>query len=110
MPQPHCCIIFGNKISLTLLSGMEFPTFINWTGPFPFLGLYGGTFHFYSFFKRNFSKKTVENLIRRRILPMSHKKDARLYPLNGLNYSLTIKRVGNFFCPQSLIIIFLGRN
>ena len=42
----------------------------------------------------------MANLIGRRIvhsLPMSHKKDARLYPLNGLNYSLTVKRVGNFW-------------
>ena len=33
---------------------------------FPILGLMGGIFHFYSDFKRNFCKLTVENLIRRR--------------------------------------------
>ena len=67
---------------------MEFPTSINWASPFPFQGLFGGIFHFYSFFKRNFCKQTVENLIGRRVfaasylvlhcLPMSHKKDAGL--------------------------------
>ena len=41
---------------LTHLSGMEFPTIINWTSLFPFLGLLGGIFNFYSNFKRNFCK------------------------------------------------------
>ena len=36
--------------------------------PFPFFGLLGGIFHFYSNFKRNFCKETVKNLIRRRFL------------------------------------------
>ena len=54
---------------------MEFPTVINWRSPFPILGLLGGIFHFYSNFKRNFCKRTVENL---HCLPMSHKKDDRL--------------------------------
>ena len=43
------------------------------------LGLLGNIFHFYSYFKRNFCKQTVENLIRRRVLPMSHKKVELLY-------------------------------
>ena len=47
---------------------MYFPILINWTSPFPILGLLGGIFYFYSNFKRNFCKQTVENLIRRRIL------------------------------------------
>ena len=57
---------------------MCFPIFINWMSPFPILGLLGGIFHFYSNFKRNFCKPTVENLIRRRVvhcLQMSLKKD-----------------------------------
>ena len=33
---------------------MYFPILINWTSPFPILGLLGGIFHFYSNFKRNF--------------------------------------------------------
>ena len=55
-------------LSLTHLSRMYFPIPINWSSPFPILGLLGGVFHLYSNFKRNFCKQTVENLIRRRIL------------------------------------------
>ena len=47
---------------------MYFPIIINWTSPFPILGLLGGIVHFYSNFKRNFCKQTVENLTRRCIL------------------------------------------
>ena len=47
---------------------MYFPILINWTSPFTILVLLGGIFQFYSNFKRNFCKQTVENLIRRRIL------------------------------------------
>ena len=47
---------------------MELPTLINWMSPFPILGLLGGIFHFYSNFKINLCKQTVENLIRRRLL------------------------------------------
>ena len=53
---------------LTHLCRMYFPILINWTSPFPILGLLGGIFHFHSNFKRNFCKQTVENLIRRRVL------------------------------------------
>ena len=35
---------------LTHLSRMYFPIFINWTSPFPILGLLGGIFHFHSKF------------------------------------------------------------
>ena len=45
-----------------------FSILINWTSPFPILGLLGGIFHFYSNFKCNFCKQTVKNLIRRGIL------------------------------------------
>ena len=44
---------------------MYFHIHINWTSPFPILGLLSGIFHFYSNFKRNFHLQTVENLIRR---------------------------------------------
>ena len=48
---------------------MYFPIVINRTSPFPILQrLLGGIFHFYSNFKRNFCKQTMENLIRRRLL------------------------------------------
>ena len=50
------------KDCLTHLCQMEFPTAINWTIPFPILGLLGGILHFYSNFKRNSCKQTVENL------------------------------------------------
>ena len=65
----------------------------NWTSPFPILGLLDGI-QFYSNFKRNYCKQTVENLIRRRILhclPMSNKKDARLIWVNGVP-------ITNLFC------------
>ena len=72
---------------------MYFPIFINWTSPFPFLGLLGVIclFFFNSKFKRNICKETMENLIRftfaasglvLHCLPMSHKKDARLIWVN----------------------------
>ena len=69
--------LFGLKISrsnflgftqLTHLCRMYFPILINWTSPFPISGLLGGIFHFYSNFKRNVCKQTVENLIRHHIL------------------------------------------
>ena len=41
---------------------------INWTSPFPILGLLGGIFHFYSSLNRNVCKHTVETLIRHRVL------------------------------------------
>ena len=47
---------------------MEFPILINWTYPFPFKGLLGSIFYFYSIFNRTFCKQTVENLIRCRVL------------------------------------------
>ena len=47
---------------------MEFPSFINWTRPFPFSGLLGSIFYFYSNFNITFCKQTVEIQIRRRIL------------------------------------------
>ena len=50
---------------LTHLCWIYYPILINWTSPFPILGLLGRIFHFYSNFKRNFCKQTVENLIRR---------------------------------------------
>ena len=54
--------------NLTNLWRMYFPILINWTSPFPIVGLLGGIFHFYSDFKRNFCKQIVENLIRRHVL------------------------------------------
>ena len=76
---------------LTYLSRMDFPTLIRRTSPFLFVGWY---FYFYSNFKRNFCKQTVENLIRRHALwPLIWfctvclcltKKDARLIYIYGL--------------------------
>ena len=74
---------------------MESPTLNNWYSPFPFKGLIGGIFHFYSNkqtvqrpFIIHISKQCIETLIRRPInaasdlglhgLPMSHKKDVML--------------------------------
>ena len=47
---------------------MEFPTVINWTSPFPFKRLLHDIYHFYSNYNRRFCNRTVETLIRRRIL------------------------------------------
>ena len=47
---------------------MDFTTLINWTSSFPFKGLLGGIFHFYSNSNRTLCKQTVKTLIRRRIL------------------------------------------
>ena len=47
---------------------MEFPTLIYWISQFPFLGLLGGIFLFYSNFNRTLCKQTVGTLVRRRIL------------------------------------------
>ena len=55
------------KNTLTHLFRMEFPTVINWTCKFPFLGLLGGIFHCYSNLDRTIYKQTVETLIRRRV-------------------------------------------
>ena len=74
------CYIENNAM-LTHLRPMEFPTIINWTGPFP--GLWGGIFHFYSNFKRAFCKQTVETQnvasdLGLYCLRTSHKKEARV--------------------------------
>ena len=41
---------------------MEFPILIHWSSPFPFKGLLGGIFHFYSNFNRTVYKLTVDTL------------------------------------------------
>ena len=49
-----------------MLFRMYFPILINnWTTQFPIFDFF---FHFYSNFKRNFCRQTVDNLIRRRVL------------------------------------------
>ena len=73
---------------LTHLRRMEFPTIINWTGPFP--GLLSGIFHFYSNFKRAFCKQTVETQnvasdLGLHCLRTSHKKEARLISRLGMS-------------------------
>ena len=85
--QRHQKLLLWSE-GLTHLSRMEFLTDINWTSLFPILGLLVKFFHLYSKFKRNFCLKTVENLIRCRILlrlmwfctvcRCPTKKDARL--------------------------------
>ena len=59
--QAHEHLVF---IAFNHLYRMFFPVLIKWASPFPILVLLGGVFHFYSNFKRNFCKETVENLIR----------------------------------------------
>ena len=45
-----------------------FATVIDRTSPFPYNGLLGGSFNFYSNFDKTFCKQTVEILIRRCIM------------------------------------------
>ena len=52
--------------TLPIYAECVFSFLINWTSPFPILGLFGGIFQ--SNLKRNFCLQTVENLIRHLIL------------------------------------------
>ena len=47
---------------------MDFSIPINWTSPFPNLGVPGAFFYFDFIFNRISSKQTVQTLIRRRVL------------------------------------------
>ena len=64
----HFLLPVINRLVLPIFAKMEFPTVMKWMSPFPSLGLLVDIFHFYSNFKRNFCKPTVENLIGRRFL------------------------------------------
>ena len=76
--DPHCLQMFSSDDTSRRIADTTcllnpfmpnvFPILINWTSPFPDLGLLGGIFHFYSNFKRTFCKQMVEKLIRRRDL------------------------------------------
>ena len=75
-------------ISLTLISRMKLPTFIEWTSPFSSKGLLDVVFHSYSNLIRTPCKQTVENLqpvasdLGLYCLFMSHKKNANLIWVN----------------------------
>ena len=69
--QIQCFLIsFGKTYCRYLihLSLMDLPTIINWTNPFPNLGVLSAIFHLCSNFDRIFCKQTVETLIRHRVL------------------------------------------
>ena len=55
-------------IRLTHICLVDPSILINWMSPFPILGLSGVCFHFDSTFDRNFFKRPVKILIRRRVL------------------------------------------
>ena len=57
---------------------MEFPTTINWSSPFPILGVLGGIFFLNLNFNRKFCKRYAVSDQVLHCLLMSHKKDARL--------------------------------
>ena len=60
---------------------MNFPISIGRTSLFQILGVLGSIFHFYSNSNRTFCEKTMETLIRRRVLhclPISHEKNGGL--------------------------------
>ena len=89
--------IYGGTILHTLCR-MHFPILINWTSPFPTLGLLGGIFHFYSNSKGNFCLRTVENRIRPYILQrliwfctVCLCPTKRTLDLDGLNTHLYLK-------------------
>ena len=87
-----CYVMIIN--SFTHFSQMEFPILIHWNNPFPFEGLLGSNFHFYSNFNRTFCVQTVKTGDPNQIshnaasdlglycLHMSLKKDARLTWVN----------------------------
>ena len=57
-PFWHCFDIEG-YIYLNLICLVDFSNLINWTSPFPILGVSGVIFHFYFIFDRNSCKQTV---------------------------------------------------
>ena len=59
-----CALRASFKHVIAHLSRMNFPISISRTSLFQILEVLGGILHFYSNFKRNFCKETVENLIR----------------------------------------------
>ena len=77
---------------------MYFPILINWTSIFP--GFLGGIFHFIQILKKNLLLANSGEPDRRRmlrrliwfctVLPMSHKKDARLIWVKSIYSILTI--------------------
>ena len=91
---------------LTHLLRMYFPILINWTSLFP--GFLDGIFHFIQFLKKNLLFANSGEPDRRRmlrrliwfctVLPMSHKKDARLIWVKSI-YSILIN-----LCTKYLVI------
>ena len=74
------------------------------SGPlFPILVLLGAFFHFHKTFKRTFCKQTVENMIRRRILPMSHKRTLGVWANKATQLFCKISRVTNIKQRSDLI-------
>ena len=55
-------------IQLTHICVVDFPILINWTSPFPILGVSGELFHLYSILNRYSCKQTVKTLITCRVL------------------------------------------
>ena len=58
-PAEFSNIFLATRQVLIHLCRMYFPTHINCKSSFPIIGLFGGIFHFYSYFKRSFCKQTV---------------------------------------------------
>ena len=93
---------------LTHFSRKEFLTVINWTSSFPFEGLLGGIFHFYSNFNRTLCKQTLENDqtpssdLGLHCLPMSHKKETRLKWVNPYKPTVHANSAGPDQTPPSV--------
>ena len=69
--SPYPIFFLSLPVSFGRVHIQFFPilTCINWSSPYPIFNVFwGGIFHIYSNFKRNFCKQIVENLIRRRVL------------------------------------------
>ena len=61
MPQPKGAI-FSHRKRWMVSTGLKHHT-IMWTSPFPYWGLLGGIFHFYSSFDRTFIKKDARLIL-----------------------------------------------
>ena len=70
-PWIYPCLYMSERLTLIFLTHIcpvDYSILINWSSPFPILGVAGVIFHFYLIFDRNSYKQTVKTLIRRLVL------------------------------------------
>ena len=67
--RPSVCLPVGTFVRSSVSScRVDYSITINWTSPFPMLGVSGVLFYFYSISNSNSCYQTVKTLIRRRVL------------------------------------------